>query len=305
MGFWDYAKWGISPAWGAIDALNANDEKNNASDNQARTGLLGSGAAGMGLGQQAQGYYGNYNQGLQNTLSGMGQTQDYFRNQMNGQNSVSAMQLQQGLGQNLAQQHSMAASAAPQNSAMAARQAASNSAKLGYGMSGQAAMAGLQERNQAAQLLNQSQQGMGQLQGSAMANAGQTANGAYGTAAQSYGGILGKPPDQPWWQKAAAGAAAAAPLAFSDARLKKDISTADDASKATLGRLNAYSFDYKDQAHGKGRQLGVMAQELETAGLGHTIVERPEGKAVDTAKLSLANTAMLSSLHKRLSKLEK
>jgi hypothetical protein len=91
---------------------------------------------------------------------------------------------------------------------------------------------------------------------------------------------------------------------FSDERLKKNVKLADDDATKTLGKLNAYRFDYKDPRHGAGNQLGVMAQELEKAGLGHVIIEKPEGKAVNTGRLSLANTAMLSSLNKRLTQLE-
>lgn len=74
---------------------------------------------------------------------------DYLQGQAQGQSSISAEQLRQGLGQLYAQQSSMAAGAAPRNAAMAARTASIQSARLGQGMAGQQAFAGMQERQQA------------------------------------------------------------------------------------------------------------------------------------------------------------
>lgn len=72
-----------------------------------------------------------------------------------GKNSLVGEQLRQGLGQQLAAQRAMAASASPNNGVMAARNAARNMAAAQYGMSGQAATAALAERMQANQLLGQ------------------------------------------------------------------------------------------------------------------------------------------------------
>ncbi len=272
-------------------------------NNQANTLNYAGGAAG-GFADQAQT---NYN----NMTGQLGQSADYLRSLASGQNSVSAMQLQQGLQQNLAAQRSMAAGAAPQNSAMASRQAANNQAKLGYGLAGQQAMAGLQERNQAQSQLSQLLLGQrGQDSQTALGARGQQIQ-AYGQAAQAYGSganayaqSLQTPQKTEGQQMLGAFTGLLSGAAMSDRRVKKNIADADGDSKKALGKLNSYTFDYKDEKHGKGRQLGVMAQELERAGLGHTIIETREGKAVNTGRLSLANTAMLSSLHKRLSKLE-
>lgn len=121
----------------------------------------------------------NY-QGLTGRLGG---ALDNLQGQMNGENSVSALQLHQALQQNLANQQAQAAGAAPGNQAMAARTAMNNMGKLGYGLSGQQAMAGLQERNQAGQLY-------ASLLGSSRGQDAQTALGGYGTAAGAYGGGL-------------------------------------------------------------------------------------------------------------------
>jgi hypothetical protein len=76
-----------------------------------------------------------------------------MRRRASGQDSLSAEQLRQGLQQQVAQQRSMAAGAAPQNAAMASRNAMNNMARASAGMSGNAAMAGIQERAAAEKAL--------------------------------------------------------------------------------------------------------------------------------------------------------
>jgi hypothetical protein len=131
---------------------------------------------------QQQGQFGQNLQGQymanQNGIAG---TAGMLQGLASGQNSVSALQLQQGLRQSQAQQMSMAAGAAPQNQVMAARVAADNMARSAYGMSGQQAMAGLQERQGALNTLAQLQ---GQQAGQNMQGAlgmAQNTNAAYGT----------------------------------------------------------------------------------------------------------------------------
>src|SRR5689334_5654655 len=85
---------------------------------------------------------------------------DYLQGQAQGQNSVSAEQLRQGLQQLYGQQRSMAAGASPRNAAMAARTASIQSARLGQGMAGQQALAGLQERQQAVAAYANLRQGL-------------------------------------------------------------------------------------------------------------------------------------------------
>jgi hypothetical protein len=76
-------------------------------------------------------------------------TRQNLQNTIDGKNLLSGEMLRQGLQQNLAQQRSIAAGAAPRDASMAARTAAIQSGRLGYGMSGQATMAGLQEKKDA------------------------------------------------------------------------------------------------------------------------------------------------------------
>lgn len=220
--------------------------------------------------------------------------------QAQGQNSVSAMQLQQGLQQNLAGQRSLAASASPQNSAMAARTAAIQSGRLGTGLAGQQAVAGLQERNQA-----QSQYGnlLGNLRGQDL----NAATNSRATAANAYGAGAAGTPTPSWWDKHGGeveGGAAGLASAISDRRLKTDVRDGDAAASQIASALPSATFRYKDPKFGGGDQLGVMAQDLQGVGLGQAVVDTPHGKVVNGAKLATANTAMIGALARRLSQVE-
>ena len=128
--------------------------------------------------------FANQNQAGFNQLGAQGnQALSGLQALANGQNSVSALQLQQAQRQNLANQQAMAASASPQNAAMAARTAAIQSGKLGYGLAGQQAVAGLQERNQAQ---NQYANLLGQLRGQDLSGA----TGSMGQAINAQSGGL-------------------------------------------------------------------------------------------------------------------
>jgi hypothetical protein len=215
----------------------------------------------------------------------------------NGQDSIAAEQLRQGLAQNQAAQQSMAAGASPNNAASAARTAAIQMGRQGAALSGQQALAGLQERAQAQGQLASAIQGLrGQdlqaaLQGRQTAIAGY---GGYNTAMtpeksniEKYGpmvqGFLG---------------------AISDRRAKTGIRDGEiDAAKALAG-LKAYSFKYKDEANGKGRRVGIVAQDLEKAGLKHAVIDTPAGKMVHGGHLATSLAAMMPVISKRLDRLE-
>lgn len=70
-----------------------------------------------------------------------------------------------------------------------------------------------------------------------------------------------------------------AALTFSDERLKEEIEPISKDELAELkANLKAYRFKYKNQEHGKGEHIGVMAQDLEKSKLGRTLVsENSEG----------------------------
>lgn len=212
---------------------------------------------------------------------------DAMRRRASGQDSLSAEQLRQGLQQNLAAQRSMAASASPQNAVMASRNAMNNANRAGIGMSGQAATAGIQERAAAEQalakiLLEKRQQDA------------QVALGSRQNAISGYGGAK---PEGSWMDKYGAATAQGLGWAASDRRLKTDIEKSPDAKWIdAFSKIPAYTFRYKDEKHGKGEQYGIMAQDLEKAGLGHVVRDEPDGKMIDGAKLAAANTAFLGAL---------
>lgn len=227
-----------------------------------------------------------------------GQERDYIRRVARGEESVSRLQLAQALQRNQATQQSMAAAARPGNAAMAARQAAMNAGRQGAGLAGQQAIAGIQERQAAQNALAQMlMQQRGQDLSAAQGARGQAIN-AYGTA---YTGAMAQPTG---FEKAMDLAKSGAQLyAMSDKRLKEDIEHGDKDADKLLRALKSYKFRYTDEKHGKGKQLGVMAQDLEQV-LPQAVFETPYGKAVDGAKLATALTSMMPGINKRLEALE-
>lgn len=234
-----------------------------------------------GMGEYGNRQYRANQQGLNQSIANLQATAA-------GQNSVSAEQLRQGLQQNLASQQSAAAGASPQNQAMAQRLAMQNMGRASSGLAGQQATAGLQERQQA-------QQQLGQLQLGQSGQNLQLGLGGYGDAIKN--------PQKPWGPGAAQGIASGI-SAMSDERLKTDVEDGDEAATKAMKGLKAFTFAYKDEKYGKGKQLGVMAQGLEKAGLGHAVIDTPEGKALNGGKLAAAIAAMMPGLDRRLSKLE-
>lgn len=263
-------------------------------NDSTRQALLAQQGAKAGIfANQSQDRYGQYSQQGADALA-------MLQARANGANSVSAMQLQQGLQQNLAAQRANAASAAPQNQAMSARTAAIQSGRLGAGLSGQQALAGMQESNQAQQQYGALLQG---LRGQDL----DAINGARQTAANAYGAQASGAPQKTWWEKngpavqAGAGFIAAA---ASDRRLKKEVRDGTKDAEASLRGLSAHSFKYKDEKFGEGRRVGIMAQDLERAGLGHAVVNTTFGKAIHGGHLSASLAAMMPGLDARLRKLE-
>lgn len=154
-------------------------------------------------GQEASGFA---NEG-QDAYTGLRAEQNAARQQLadqaSGKISLSAEQLRQGLGQQVAQQRSLAAGAAPGNAAMAARQAAMNTARLGYGLSGAAATAGIQERMDASRAYNDAiaRQRAMELQ---------QALGSRQNATSAYGGVTPDKSTLDKWGNAIIGGVAAA-----------------------------------------------------------------------------------------------
>lgn len=92
----------------------------------------------------------------------------------------------------------------------------------------------------------------------------------------------------------------------SDERAKKNIKSGDAAIEDMLSKLAASLYEYKNgNKHGKGQQLGIMAQDLEKSGLGkHMVKSTNEGKQVDFVRGLATMLAGQANLHKRMAKLE-
>jgi hypothetical protein len=96
----------------------------------------------------------------------------------------------------------------------------------------------------------------------------------------------------------------------SDVKVKTDIEDGSRSVRDMLDELQPYEYDYKDEIKEdpsmEGRQLGVMAQDLEDSDLGQEFVQEDmDGvKRVDYGKMGSTQLAALADLHQRLKKLE-
>lgn len=291
MGLWDYAKWAV-PGYAAYRGIKyatgkLGEESQSATEN--RENLNAQGAAAGGFADTAQQGYGQMTQES-------GEARDYLKRLARGEESVSAEQLRQANQQQLAMQRSMAAGAAPQNSAMAARNAARQMGAASMGLAGQQSLAGIAERQAAQQglanmILQQRQQDI------------QAALGSRGNAISAYGGVT---PEKSWIEKwgqpITGGLSSAATL--SDERHKTEIKGGDREAKRAIEGLKAFTYKYKDERNGRGKQFGPMAQDLEKAGLGHAVIDTPRGKYVDGGKAALAGLGLVAALGRRVAKLE-
>lgn len=231
---------------------------------------------------------------------------DMLERQARGEDLYSPELLRQGLEQQVAGMQSMAASAAPRNQAMAARNAMLQGGRAMSGLSGQQALASIREQQAAQQALGGVLGGMrGQDLQAALGSRGQALQG-YGALEDArtrrYGALAGQPTGMQSLLSAGGGLAA---LLASDRRLKRDIKPGDEKVRQLADGLEAYAYRYKDAKHGTGEQLGILAQDLERAGLESAVMDTPEGKMVDAAKLSGALAALAGNLHRRVGALEK
>mgnify|MGYP001591429092 FL=1 len=244
-------------------------------------GLFGTIGSALGMGDlnrsedlyKAQGAYG---QDINAAIAGL-------QRQAAGQDSLVNQQLNAALGRNVAAQQAMGATGTG-NQALRARQAQQQIGNLRGGMAGDAAMARVAERQQAQQALAQM---LTQLRGQQIQGA--AALQQVPTVGQS---LLG------------AGQGLGMAALLSDRAKKTAIRSAGGKADRLLDGLRAYSYRYKDQRHGKGEQLGVMAQDLQRAGLKQAVIQTPAGKAVDAGKLAGALAAAAARLHQRVRKLE-
>lgn len=152
----------------------------------------------------------------------------------------------------------------------------------------QRAGAQAQQLNQIAQAQQQAAANSGQMMGNLIGAGGTIIGAAYGgPAGAAAGGKAGQ----------AAGSAA------SDEKVKKDIKKIDISD--FLNSLTGYEFKYKEpKKHGEGKQVGVMAQDVEKEAP-QLVSEDEEGtKVIDYNKAGGPIFASLAELHQRLKKLE-
>lgn len=181
-----------------------------------------------------------------------------------------------------------------------AKQQAADAAKANYAAANTQRLQGLQA--QSAEMANrqaagaQGQAGLaGQSIGAATSYAG-SAGGGYGTktqgsaaAGQQAGGLV---------DRVIGGVGGIAKI-FSDRRLKEDIEPVSLSD--ALARVNSLGFKYR----GSDRpEVGVMAQDLEGTEMDPAVIDTPEGKMLDTRRLSAMNTGALSEHEKRLRDIE-
>ena len=106
------------------------------------------------------------------------------------------------------------------------------------------------------------------------------------------------------------GAAFIAAPAASDVRVKTEIEEGENGVREMLDKLQPYEYNYKDEVKedlgDEGRQLGVMAQDLEASSLGSEFVQEDENgvKRVDYGKMGSTQMAAISDLHQRIKALE-
>ena len=93
---------------------------------------------------------------------------------------------------------------------------------------------------------------------------------------------------------------------FSDERLKEDVAPAGEDIDDFMKSLDAVSYDYLGREDlPKGRQYGILAQDLEKSKVGKSfVVDTPKGKFVDVGRGYGAVLAALRRLDERLSGVE-
>lgn len=87
----------------------------------------------------------------------------------------------------------------------------------------------------------------------------------------------------------------------SDERMKKNIGDGSGDARNMMKELAAAIFEYKNKQNGDGKQVGVMAQDLEKSDLGSQMVEEKGGKKwINFAKGLGAVLAAQADLNKRM-----
>lgn len=116
-----------------------------------------------------------------------------------------------------------------------------------------------------------------------------------------------------FWEKAGLGlisggaSVGSAALLASDRNLKENIQPVTDKDADELVKaLKAYQYNYKPETGIQGTHTGVMAQDLEKSKVGqNAVIDTPDGKMVDYAKLLPALTALVTKQQEELNSLKK
>lgn len=210
------------------------------------------------------------------------------------------------------------------NAALAYRNAAKNTAGIGLQGAGQASQAQMQDQMNAQGLLNSAlTNGRSSDQQVDLANmaAKLQQQGMNDQQVQAYlSQLTGMNATQLQAQMQAYAAAKAAPgvaggllqaagpivgAIASDVNLKTDIEPAGDITDQLLDALVPYKYRYKDEKHGVGARVGIMAQDLERSAAGKYIVsDTHDGKMLDVSKAISATLAGTARLNERVRKLE-
>lgn len=92
--------------------------------------------------------------------------------------------------------------------------------------------------------------------------------------------------------------------AGSDKRQKEDIKPVNITKG--LSDIKAYTYKYKKGPWNEGdkEQAGIMAQDLEKTAMAPAVIETPDGKMIDTKKLTTMNTGALAEQEKRMKRIE-
>lgn len=221
------------------------------------------------------------------------------------------MQFQQNLNQVGAQQAGAIASQKGISPALAARMIAQQGANAQVQGAGQAATLQAQQQLAAQEQLQQQQSQMAnqalsanQLYQQSLANQNALVSGNFLGAQQINAGISKENTEavnktRQSNMQAASGAMSMA--AMSDENQKTDVKDFDASS--FLEAIKAHQFKYKDKAYGEGKQVGVMAQDVEKE-VPQMVADTPEGKVLDLTNAGGPILASLASLHERLSQIE-
>lgn len=265
MSLWEYVIPGYGQAKLARDAFS----KITGQDNATKDALQGGGT---------QGYA---SRGAQ-----LDEVQQMLMGQANGTDpSLADMQMRRGLQQAMQQQQAMQASARPGQSGMATRMMMQNQANLGAFGSQMGGQLQLQERQNA----------INSLGNILLGGRSQDVQAAFGGAQIPSGAD----------KLMAMGQGIAGAYMMSDERVKEDIEPGAEAVRQALDALHSVTYKYKDEKHGKGPQVGIIAQDLEKTPIGKQAVEdTPEGKRVNVGRLGGFMLAALSDLHEQVKDLK-